>query len=76
MNEEKVLQFTLTDGAGAKHTLSMPYALPDLAENVLVDAIAAFKELDLFAKNGEKLYVNEKSIQYVKTTTEIVSDFK
>ncbi|KRM56234.1 DUF2922 domain-containing protein [Secundilactobacillus malefermentans] len=73
---KQTLQFTLADANGAKHTLSMPYALPDLPEEDLLEAMDNFKKLELFAKDGAKLYATEKSIQYVKTETNLITSYK
>lgn len=76
MTEKQTLQFVFTDGTGAKHMLSMPYALPDLPQNVLMEAASKMAKLNLFAKGGAKIYVKEKAIQYVTTSTTIVSEYK
>lgn len=64
----KALSLAFKGSLGKSHTLKLNYANDNLDEASVKTAMDMFTKLDLFERDGEKLYVQPVSAKYIETT--------
>ncbi len=68
----KSLNLTYKGSLGKTHLLKINYVKDGLTKEEIAQQMKALADSQLFAKDGEQLYVQPVSAKYVTTTEEVV----